>query len=62
MVKVLNGCAINGHYWVFAGALTDQRYRINVFRNSDGAFKTYSNQLGTRSRAFADTAAFPCPP
>jgi hypothetical protein len=62
MVKVLNGCAINGHYWVFAGALTDQRYRINVFRNSDGALKTYSNQLGTRSRAFADTAAFPCPP
>ena len=61
MVKVLNGCQINGHYWVFAGALTDQRYRINVFRNSDGALKQYSNTLGTRSRAFADTSAFPCP-
>ena len=60
MIKVLNGCAINGHYWVFAGALTDQAYRIRVVRASDGATVTYTNELGNRARAIADTSAFSC--
>lgn len=60
MVKVINGCALNGHYWVFAGALTNQRYTISVADNTTLAVKGYSNPLGVRSQAFADTSAFPC--
>jgi hypothetical protein len=60
MVKVLNGCAINGHYWVFVGALTNQRYAVSI--NDSVAFvaRSYGNPLGTRAPAVADTTAFPC--
>lgn len=34
MVKVLDGCAINGHYWVFAAGLTDLNWRLNVKREA----------------------------
>lgn len=30
LVKVVNGCAINGHWWVFGSAATDLEYRVNV--------------------------------
>ena len=62
MVKVLRACPINGHWWVFAGALTNQRYTIKVFNTSTGQVKTYSNALGVRAAAVADTTAFPCAP
>lgn len=60
MIKVLNGCAINGHYWVFAGALTNQSYRIIVTDMTDQSQKQYTNPLGNRAAAVADTTAFPC--
>ena len=28
--KVLDGCGINGHYWVFAAATTDLEYTLTV--------------------------------
>ena len=62
MVKVLRACPINGHWWVFAGALTNQRYTIKVFNTSTGQVKTYPNALGVRAAAVADTTAFPCAP
>ncbi len=30
LVKVLDGCRINGHWWVFVGSATDQQYAIVV--------------------------------
>jgi hypothetical protein len=62
MVKVLNACAFDDHWWVFAGALTDRSYTINVVDTTSGAVRTYSNELGKRAAAVADTAAFPCLP
>ena len=60
MVKVINGCALNNRFWVFAGALTNQRYRIVVTDTSNSTQRTYSNPLGVRADAVADTNAFPC--
>jgi hypothetical protein len=60
MVKVLNGCAINGHYWVFAGALTNQGYEILVTDMTNQFQRRYANPLFTRAAAVADTTAFPC--
>ena len=40
LVKVLNGCAINGYWWVYSAPATDLRYRVTVWppnqRERDG--------------------------
>ena len=62
LVKVLDGCGINEHYWVFATATTDVEYTLEVVDSSNGASKTYFNALGTAAAATTDTSAFAtCP-
>lgn len=65
MLKVLNGCGVNGRYWVFGGALTNQGYHILVTDVTTGpnyVQKHYLNSVGTRAAAIADTNAFhTCP-
>lgn len=56
-VKVVDGRAFNGRFWVFVGALTDIEYTVTVTDTVTGAAKSYSNPAGTLS-SFADTAAF----
>lgn len=60
MLKVLNGCNINGFYWVFIGALTNQAYTVQVGDAQTQQVNSYSNPLGNRAAAVADTRAFPC--
>jgi len=57
VVKVLDGRGINGHFWVFYGALSDVRYTITVNDKSDGRYRTYDNPQGALT-SFADTSAF----
>jgi len=57
-VKVVDGTAVNGRFWVFAGALTDVAYTIAVTDTATGVLKTYQNPQGHMS-SFADTSAFP---
>ncbi|HLN92935.1 MAG TPA: PKD domain-containing protein [Thermoanaerobaculia bacterium] len=57
VLKVVDGRAFNGFYWVFYGALSDVKYTINVTDTGTGAVKTYSNDAGTLA-SVADTAAF----
>jgi hypothetical protein len=57
MIKILDGRALNGHFWVFAGALSDVEYTITVTDTQTGKSKAYHNaphQLASRS----DTEAF----
>lgn len=62
MVKVLDGCALNNRYWVFAGGLTNTRVRITVTDTRTGAVKTYTNPQGTPFQPIQDTGAFAgCP-
>ena len=61
MLKVLNGCAVNGKWWVFAGALTNQAYHIAVHDSVSGTRKDYTNNEGTNAAAITDINAFPCP-
>jgi hypothetical protein len=56
-VKVLDGTAVNGHFWVFFGALTDVRYIVTVFDTRTGAVRNYSNPQGQLCGQ-ADVAAF----
>ncbi len=62
LIKVLDGCGVNGHHWVFGAAATNIQYTIQVTDTQTGEVKTYSNPLGTTSPAITDTAAFAaCP-
>ncbi len=62
LVKVLNGCSLNDHYWVFAAATTDVEYTLRVTDTANGTVKTYANALGEASPSVTDTAAFmTCP-
>jgi hypothetical protein len=62
LLKVLDGCRVNGHYWVFAGGLTNVHAEIRVTDTSTGAQHTYRNPQGTPFQPVQDTQAFPtCP-
>ncbi|MCP3960309.1 MAG: hypothetical protein GY719_20900 [bacterium] len=62
LVKVLDGCAINENYWVFAAATTDVEYTLTVTDTLSDQVKTYTNPLGQAADAVTDTAAFAtCP-
>jgi len=57
IVKVVDGRAFNGHWWVFYGALSDVEYTITITDQANGAEKVYFNPAGTMA-SVADTAAF----
>jgi len=62
VVKVLNGCSINGHYWVFAAGLTNVQATMNVLDTSTGVAKPYLNPQGNPFAPIQDTSAFAtCP-
>lgn len=61
LVKVLNGCPINGHWWVFFAATTNQAFNLRVGDSDTVQVKSYPRTLGPPSPAETDTQAFPCP-
>jgi Fibronectin type III domain len=63
LVKTLDGCSVNGHYWVFFGAVTDVEYTLTVVDTQTGQVRVYFNPLGRPSPVVTDTSAFAtCPP
>jgi hypothetical protein len=56
-VKVVDGRAVNGRFWVFGGQLTDVEYTLTVTDTETGASWTHHNPAGTLA-SFADTSAF----
>lgn len=62
VVKVLDGCALDGSYWVFGGGLTNVYVALTVTDTSNGRTRTYINSQGTAYQPLQDTAAFAaCP-
>ena len=57
VLKVVDGTTLNGHFWVFYGALSDLEYTITVTDTNTGAVKTYHNPQGTTA-SVADVNAF----
>jgi hypothetical protein len=58
VVKVLDAEPVNGHWWVFYGALSNVAYTLRVEDTATGLVREYENPLrhfGSRG----DTAAFP---
>lgn len=67
LVKVLNGCGVNGHYWVYAAPATDLLYRVTVWPPAGlGTRWTSARAEPTEDPAFTwvaavtDSEAFAC--
>lgn len=62
VVKVLDACPSSGHFWVFAGGLTNVEVELTVTDRASGQTKTWMNPLGTPFMPIQDTRAFAtCP-
>jgi hypothetical protein len=60
LVKVLNGCSLGGHYWVFYAAGTNVGLTTTVTDTVTGNHKTYTNSIGVAAPPVQDTSALPC--
>ncbi len=58
VVKVLDGCAINDRYWVYAAGLTDVGVSMTVRDLRSGVEKIWTNPVGTRFQPITDSEAF----
>lgn len=58
LVKVLDGCPVTGHQWVFSGGLTNVEVTLTVVDGVTGASRTYVNPAGTAYAPLQDTTAF----
>lgn len=56
-VKIIDGRAVNGKYWVFYAGLTDVEYTLTVLEEATGQIRTYEKQAGSACGGF-DTTAF----
>jgi hypothetical protein len=62
LMKVLNGCGLNNHYWVFFAAGTNVEFTVNVTDTLRGGTRTYFNPLNNPAPPVQDTSAFAtCP-
>jgi photosystem II stability/assembly factor-like uncharacterized protein len=57
-VKLLDGRALNGRFWVFVAGLTHVELDLEIVDRLTGERRSHHNPLGQFS-SFADTAAFP---
>ena len=58
LIKVLDGCALNGRVWVYGASTTDQGYSIRVTDTVSGEFEVYRNEAGRPAPAITDNEAF----
>jgi len=56
-VKVLDGRPINGHFWIFAAALSNMKYTLTVTDTQTGRTKSWDNSEGQLA-SWADTEEF----
>ena len=59
LIKVLDGCAVNGHAWVYGASATTLGYSIRVADTVTGNEREYVNEPGSPASAITDAIAFP---
>ena len=59
LIKVLDGCGVNGHRWLFVAPLTTLAFNLYV-ESPDGKRWMHSNAAGRTAEAKSDTSAFAC--
>ena len=62
LVKVVDGCGFNGHFWVFAAATTNVQFDMTVTDRTNGTTYEHSNPAGTLALPVGDIEALAtCP-
>ena len=59
LINVLDGCAMNGHVWVYAASTTDLGYVVRVTDTVTETVQEYRNEPGVPASAITDVTAFP---
>ena len=59
LVKVLDGCALNGADWVFVASATTLGFDVEVADTVTGEVRRYAMSAGSPAPALTDAAAFP---
>ncbi|HEV3457863.1 MAG TPA: hypothetical protein VHG32_14965 [Thermoanaerobaculia bacterium] len=63
VVKVIDGTAVNGHFWVFFASVTNVEFDLTVTDTQTAAQRIYHNAAGTlASQADTDFPLAPAPP
>jgi hypothetical protein len=60
IIKVLDGCGVNNHRWIYTTGLTDLRVLVLVADTHTGATASYLSQGGAAFAPVTDTEALPC--
>ena len=60
LIKVLDGCAINGHRWVFVAPVTTLAFNLSIEPRGGGAAWTHTNRFNQTAAAKSDLEAFAC--
>ncbi len=58
LIKVLDGCPVNGHVWMYAASTTDLGYTIEITDTATGMAREYRNEPGMPAPAITDVTAF----
>jgi len=61
LVKIQDGCAANGKYWVYGAVTSDLEVEIRVRDEVAGTEKRYRKPPGAAPFGLRDRLAFPCP-
>ncbi len=62
LVKVIDGCHFNDHFWVFSAATTNVEFAMRVTDTETQQTREYFNPLGEAAPAITDTSALAtCP-
>ncbi len=61
LVKVLNGCAVNGYRWVYVAPVTDLAFKLVARAGRGNKVWTYENPKGALAQVRSDLSAFYCP-
>jgi hypothetical protein len=60
LAKVIDACAVNGHFWVLAGGATSVEHDLTIIDTRTGNVRVYPNPGGSRTRSVTDDRAFDC--
>ncbi|HEX4966182.1 MAG TPA: hypothetical protein VF173_35565 [Thermoanaerobaculia bacterium] len=58
LVKVLDGCSLNHHFWVYTGPATDLQFTLTVIDTRTGKVRVYANPQGMAAGSTTDSEAF----
>ncbi|HEV2855256.1 MAG TPA: fibronectin type III domain-containing protein [Thermoanaerobaculia bacterium] len=58
MVKLVDGCAANGRFWVYTGPSTHLQFLLTVTDTETGKTRVYFNPQGVQAPPVADVTAF----